>query len=108
MAYKKNVDDLRESPSLTLLELIEAQGGQVEYYDPFIPEVPRTRGHPALAGRSSVSWETAVKPGYDAVLISTDHDSVDHAALVAAHEVVVDTRNATKNVTADRDRIVLA
>ena len=108
MAYKKNVDDLRESPSLTLLELIEMQGGQVEYYDPFIPEVPQTREHAALAGRKSVSWEAALKPDYDAILISTDHDSVDHAALVAAHDVVVDTRNATKKVTANRERIVLA
>jgi UDP-N-acetyl-D-glucosamine dehydrogenase len=108
MAYKKNVDDLRESPSLTLLELIEAQGGQVEYYDPFIPEVPQTREHAALTGRKSVSWEMATKAGFDAVLISTDHDGVDHAALVAAHEVVVDTRNATKAVTANRERIVLA
>jgi UDP-N-acetyl-D-glucosamine dehydrogenase len=108
LAYKKNVDDLRESPSLTLLEMIEAHGGRVEYYDPFIPEVPSTREHAALAGRKSVTWKIAQGGGFDAVLISTDHDSVDHASLVASCDLVVDTRNATKDVIQGRERIVLA
>lgn len=108
LAYKKNVDDLRESPALTLLELMEGRGATVEYYDPYIPEILPTREHAALTGRKSVSWDQALKGAYDAVLISTDHDEVDHAALVAHHEVVVDTRNATRKVVEQRDRIVLA
>ena len=108
LAYKKNIDDLRESPALALLELIENQGGVVDYYDPYIPEIPSTREHAALTGRRSVDWDEALSDKYDAVLISTDHDEVDHAALVARHEVVVDTRNATKKVAEHRDRIVLA
>jgi UDP-N-acetyl-D-glucosamine dehydrogenase len=108
LAYKKNVDDLRESPALILLELMEARGAKVDYYDPYIPEILPTREHAALTGRTSVSWDGALKGQYDAVLISTDHDEVDHAALVASHEVVVDTRNATKKVTEHRERIILA
>jgi len=108
LAYKKNVDDLRESPALALLELIENQGGIVDYYDPYIPEIPPTREHAALIGRRSVGWDAALNVTYDAVLISTDHDEVDHAALVAHHEVVVDTRNATRKVIEHRDHIVLA
>lgn len=108
LAYKKNVDDLRESPALTLLELMEGRGATVEYYDPYIPEILPTREHAALTGRKSVSWDGALKGAYDAVLISTDHDEVDHGALVAHHKVVVDTRNATKKVVEHRDRIVQA
>ena len=108
LAYKKNIDDLRESPALVLLELIEKQGGKVDYYDPYIPEIPSTREHAPLTGRRSVGWDGALGTKYDAVLISTDHDEVDHAALVAHHDVVVDTRNATRKVATHRERIVLA
>jgi UDP-N-acetyl-D-glucosamine dehydrogenase len=106
LAYKKNVDDLRESPALALLEMMEAQGAIVDYYDPFIPVVPMTREHAVLAGRKSVAWEQI--GGYDATLIATDHDDVDHAALVRACELVIDTRNATASVVDGRDRIVSA
>jgi len=106
LAYKKNVDDLRESPALTLLEMLEARGATVDYYDPFIPLVPMTREHAALAGRRSIAWDGI--GGYDAALIATDHDDVDHAALVTACDLVVDTRNATAKVTNGRERIVLA
>jgi UDP-N-acetyl-D-glucosamine dehydrogenase len=106
LAYKKNVDDLRESPSLVLLEMMEAQGAHVDFYDPFIPVVPMTREHAALAGRRTIAWQDI--GGYDAILIATDHDDIDHAALVAACDLVVDTRNATAKVTAGRERIVQA
>jgi UDP-N-acetyl-D-glucosamine dehydrogenase len=108
LAYKKNVDDLRESPALVLLEMMESQGARVDYYDPFIPVVPVTREHAALAGRRSVEWQDIASAGYDAVLIATDHDVVDHPALVSACDLVVDTRNATAKVVSDRERIVLA
>jgi len=92
LAYKKNVDDIRESPSLKLIELIEARGGKLDYYDPFVPVVPATREHAELAGRRSIEWDAARIASYDAVLISTDHDNVDYSALRAA-KLVVDTRN---------------
>ncbi|RXR26569.1 nucleotide sugar dehydrogenase [Sphingobium fluviale] len=94
LAYKSDVDDLRESPSLTLIDLIEAQGAHVEFHDPHIPVVPMTREHAELAGRESAPLDPASLAGYDAVLISTDHAAVDYA-LVADHaKLIVDTRNA--------------
>jgi UDP-N-acetyl-D-glucosamine dehydrogenase len=93
LAYKKNVDDMRESPALKLIELIETRGGHVDYYDPFIPEIPDTREHAHLIGRRSVAFEPAAFARYHAALIATDHDNVDYAALVAASNLVVDTRN---------------
>lgn len=94
LAYKSDVDDLRESPSLTLIDLIEAQGAHVDFHDPHIPVVPMTREHAELAGRASAPLDPASLAGYDAVLISTDHAAVDYA-LVADHaKLIVDTRNA--------------
>lgn len=94
VAYKADVDDLRESPSLTLIDLIEAQGATCDFHDPHIPVVPQTREHANLSGRKSVPLDPATLAGYDAVLIATDHDAVDYA-LVAAHaKLIVDTRNA--------------
>jgi UDP-N-acetyl-D-glucosamine dehydrogenase len=94
IAYKKNVDDLRESPSLRIIELIEARGGRADYADPFIPVIPATREHAALAGRRSVAWNAETIAGYDAVLIATDHDGVDYALLGGHARLVIDTRNA--------------
>jgi UDP-N-acetyl-D-glucosamine dehydrogenase len=108
MAYKKNIDDTRESPSLRILEMIEAHGAHVEYHDPYIPFVPRTRKHATLAGRKSVDLGKDVLAHFDAVLISTDHDVIDYEALVAQSKLVVDTRNATRNVKTGREKIVLA
>ena len=94
IAYKKNVDDMRESPSLRLIELIEHRGGTVEFHDPHIPIIPPTREHAALAGRRSQPLEPKAIAAYDAVLISTDHDAVDWGLLVKNAKLVVDTRNA--------------
>jgi UDP-N-acetyl-D-glucosamine dehydrogenase len=94
VAYKKNVDDMRESPSLVLTELLEARGAEVEFYDPLIPVIPPTREHANLTGRRSIEWSEADIAEFDAVLISTDHDAVDYAALVRNSRLIVDTRNA--------------
>jgi UDP-N-acetyl-D-glucosamine dehydrogenase len=108
MAYKKNVDDLRESPSLRLMEMIEARGARVDYHDPFIPEIMRTREHPALAGRQSVEWDLGCISEYDAVLIATDHDELDYKGLVRTARLVVDTRNICARVGAVGDNVVKA
>ncbi|WP_028029869.1 nucleotide sugar dehydrogenase [Gemmobacter nectariphilus] len=93
LAYKKNVPDIRESPSLKLMELIEARGAETAYYDPFVPEIPPTREYSALRGRRSVVWDAQVIGGFDAVLVATDHDDVDYAALTEWVPLIVDTRN---------------
>lgn len=98
IAYKKNVDDMRESPSLVLIEKLEALGAHVDYYDPYIPEIPMTREHANLAGRKSVQFLPSVMREYDCVLIATDHDDVDYGTLVANSNLIIDSRNATKGV----------
>ncbi|RXT55515.1 UDP-N-acetyl-D-glucosamine dehydrogenase [Bosea sp. Tri-44] len=94
IAYKKNIDDTRESPSLKLIELLEKRGAQADYHDPHVPELPPTRKHGNLAGRSSVPLKADVIASYDAVLIATDHDAVDYPALVESAQLIIDTRNA--------------
>ena len=107
-AYKKNVGDERESPAFKLVELLEGRGARVDYYDPHVPVLPRTREHPELSGRHSVAWMDALGGGYDVALICTDHDDVDYAALVEAMPLVVDTRNATRAINHGREKIVRA
>jgi len=108
LAYKKNVDDIRESPSLRLIELIEERGGSVNYHDPYVPVIPKTREHAALAGRRSASLDPANVSSYDAVLIATDHDSVDYRALVQSAKMVVDARNACARNDAFAENVVKA
>ena len=94
ISYKKNVPDMRESPSVRLMELLLEAGAEVDFHDPHVPEIPAMREHPALKGRRSVAIGGRGADGYDAVLISTDHDAVDYAALAGLGIPVVDTRNA--------------
>jgi UDP-N-acetyl-D-glucosamine dehydrogenase len=106
LAYKKNVDDTRESPAYTIMELLARRGAKLAYHDPHVAAVPRTREHPEFAGMRSLALEPAALGAFDAALIVTDHDGVDYETLVAAMPLVVDSRNATKNVSASRERIV--
>lgn len=108
VAYKKNIDDMRESPSLKLIELVEARGAQADFYDPFVPVIPPTREHAALTGRKSVPWSQSLSAGYDAVLIVTDHDDVDYQAVVEHAALVVDTRNACRRNGVHSPKIVFA
>ena len=109
LAYKKNVDDMRESPALRIFEILESRGAVVQYYDPWVPLVPETREHASLTGRRSIAWEpTLFGEKFDTALIVTDHDNVDYQALVSALDLIVDTRNATAKITRGRERIVLA
>jgi UDP-N-acetyl-D-glucosamine dehydrogenase len=94
LAYKKNVADIRESPAFRLIDLLERRGALVDYYDPFVPEIPPTREHAALAGRRSIEWSGEVLSGYDAAVICTDHDKIDYDLLTNSCKMVVDTRNA--------------
>ncbi|MER2268819.1 nucleotide sugar dehydrogenase [Methylobacterium oxalidis] len=93
MAYKRNIDDVRESPALKLMDLLEARGGRVAFHDPFVERIPPTREFPHLAGRASTALTAEAMAAADAVLVVTDHDGVDYAALVRHARIVVDTRN---------------
>jgi len=94
IAYKKNVDDLRESPSLTIIEKLLKKGARVSYHDPYIPMIPKTRKH-AFDLRSVALDETAVH-GADAVLVLTDHDGIDYEWVAENSRLFVDTRNVSK------------
>lgn len=103
MAYKKNIDDMRESPSIKLVEQLLSRGAVLEYHDPYIP-VYHDEHDPGIQMRS-VEITAKSLATYDAVLISTDHDDVDYDLVVQHSKLVVDTRNATKHVKENRDRI---
>ena len=98
LAYKKDIDDLRESPSLTIIELLREKGAQVFYNDPFFATVVRGR-HYEL-NMSNTPLDDLGQ--YDAVVIVTDHSSYDIPAIVAASQLVIDTRNATKGIVSDK------
>ncbi len=93
MSYKKNIEDTRESPSLKLIELIEKRGAKVDYHDPYVTEIPRTREYAQLAGRRSVELTADNLSDYDAAVISTDHDCIDWKHVARSAKLVVDTRN---------------
>ena len=104
LAYKKNIDDLRESPSIRLIELFRERGAQVSYHDPYCPKMKEMRHQPKyMLEMESVPLETAKEA--DVVVIATDHDCVDYQQLVRDAKLVIDTRNATRNVTFGRDKV---
>jgi UDP-N-acetyl-D-glucosamine dehydrogenase len=106
IAYKKNVDDMRESPSLSLIEMLEHRGAHVEFHDPHVPVVPMTREHAAMAGRKSVTLDQKTIEDADAILIATDHDAVDYKFLVSHAKLVADSRNACVRKGAMADNVV--
>jgi UDP-N-acetyl-D-glucosamine dehydrogenase len=108
VAYKKNVDDLRESPSLVLMELLEARGATCVFHDPHIGTIPSTREHPSLAGRTTTALTAQTVADCDVVLISTDHDAVDYGLIGEAARFVVDTRNAMASRGFANERVMKA
>jgi UDP-N-acetyl-D-glucosamine dehydrogenase len=96
LAYKRDIDDLRESPSLTIIELLRKAGSEVYYNDPFFSTVGRGRRYDL----NMVCTPLEDLGRYDAVLIITDHSSYDYAYIVRESQLVVDTRNATKGIMA--------
>jgi UDP-N-acetyl-D-glucosamine dehydrogenase len=101
IAYKKDIDDVRESPALDIIELLQQKGAKVSYHDPHAPEV-RIGEHVM----KSVAFDSIEKA--DIVVIATDHSKVDYKAVAARAKVVLDTRNATKNVRHDAKAKILS
>jgi len=96
LAYKRDIDDLRESPSLTIIELLQKRGAIVGYNDPFFPTVGRGRKY--VLNMTSTPLDRI--PQFDCVVIVTDHSQYDYRSIVNAAKLVVDTRNATKGIEA--------
>ena len=105
VAYKKDIDDLRESPSLRIIELLQDKGCVVDYHDPYFPKLHKMRKYDyALA---SVELTPQALASYTAVVIATDHSCFDYPALVQHAKLVMDSRNATHAVHEHREKIVL-
>ena len=98
LAYKRDIDDLRESPSLTIIELLRERGAKVAYNDPYFPKVGRGRHYDLNMTNTSLD-----KIGsYDAVVIVTDHTTYNYQQIVDESKLVIDTRNATKGIVSDK------
>jgi UDP-N-acetyl-D-glucosamine dehydrogenase len=106
VAYKKDVDDMRESPSLKIIEQLTLRGAKVDYNDPHFAQIPKLR-HYNFEGMKSMPIDSKSLASYDCVLIATDHTTYDYAMVVESSQLVVDTRNATRRIARNRSKIVL-
>ena len=106
IAYKKNVDDMRESPSVELMELFKAKGADVHYSDPFFPDFPPMRKHAFQL--SSVSLSAGSVASFDAVVLATDHDAFDYPLIEAHSQLLIDARGrfAPANTSCAPDSIM--
>ena len=104
VAYKKDLDDLRESPSLAIMELLQSRGARIDYHDPYFPHLGRMRRYNFQLDSVELSAETLSQ--YDAVLIATDHSSLDYEFVVRHARLVIDTRNATRDIPDPSEKIV--
>jgi UDP-N-acetyl-D-glucosamine dehydrogenase len=105
-AYKKDIDDMRESPSLRIISLLKDKGANVEYHDPFVPKVEKGHGFNWEMHSVPLNFETLDQ--YDAVLVLTDHSNIDYAEVVRNAKLVIDTRNVTKQLARGNEKILKA
>ncbi|TLD40063.1 MAG: UDP-glucose dehydrogenase [Candidatus Jettenia ecosi] len=103
LAYKKDVDDVRESPSLRLIGLLEEKGAEVDYHDPYIPRPPKMREY--KLEKDSIVLTAENLSQYDCVVIATDHSVYDPNFLLRNSKLIVDTRNLMKNHAVNSDRV---
>ena len=103
LAYKKNVNDLRESPSLEIYSILSKKGGDVSYSDKFVPSLPKLRSYD-LEGTESVDYKSKISE-FDCVIISTDHDYYDYEFLLSESKLLVDTRGRLRG---ERNNLIRA
>lgn len=108
VAYKKNVSDMRESPAMRLMQLLEEAGANVQFLDPHVPELPPMREYGQFRARQALDATALSGEQFDAVLIATDHDVIDYAQLLNLGCPVVDTRNAIANRGLPLDHVTKA
>ena len=106
VAYKRNVDDVRESPSLKIWERFEDKGTIVDYHDPYVTEIRKMREHRKLIGRKSVALTTENLKSYDAVFVATDHDNVDYELIAKNCDLIIDSRNVFEKNGIKGERII--
>ncbi len=109
IAYKKNVEDVRESPAFKIIELLERRGAQTDFYNSFVDQIPNLREYPHFTGRRGVPKLNAeTLTAFDAVVIVTDHDNVDYRLVCEKSQLVVDARNVCGRAGIISDKIVKA
>lgn len=102
LAYKPDIDDMRESPTFELMNLLDQYGADIEYFDPHIPEITPTREHAKWTGKKSIEWSADLLNKFDAVIISTDHSAVDYRLLKKKALLIMDTRNVYPKSVAEK------
>lgn len=98
LAYKPDVDDMRESPTFKIFDLLKKNGARVSYFDPYIPEILPTREHAEWTGIKSIEWNNKLVSEFDAVVISTNHSSINYSDLAEWSNCIVDARNALNGI----------
>ena len=107
VAYKKGIDDVRESPALEIMNLLQEKGGQISYHDPFVPKLHKMR-HYDFSNLESENLTESLLQNQDAIVIATDHETVDYQWVVKNSSLLIDTRNATKGIIEGPGKIVRA
>jgi nucleotide sugar dehydrogenase len=105
LAYKANVDDMRESPTFVLMDELKRRGAEVAYYDPFIPVITPTREHGHWTGTKSIEWSREQVSSFDAVIVATAHADVDYRQLAEWAPVIIDTRNAMTGISVRANQV---
>ncbi|MDZ7692716.1 MAG: nucleotide sugar dehydrogenase [Balneolaceae bacterium] len=105
LAYKPDVDDMRESPTFKIMDLLKDYGAEVSYYDPHIPKIKPTREHDEWTGTQSVEWDEETVSSFDAVIISTDHSAIDYRQLSDWSDCIIDSRNAMNGLAKGENHI---
>jgi len=99
LAYKKDIDDIRESPAIKIMDLLKYKGAKIDYHDPFVNEFRNLR---------SIDLTTKNIQKYDSLIITTDHSEIDYEMIGKHASLVVDTRNIMSSVKKPKSRIVMA
>ena len=108
LAYKSNVDDMRESPTFELMDLLKERGALVSYHDPHIAKIMPTREHEDWTGLESVEWNQENISSQDCVIIATKHDACDFNQLAQWAPCIVDTRNAMEGIETSVGQVIKA
>ncbi|OYV06558.1 MAG: UDP-N-acetyl-D-glucosamine dehydrogenase, partial [Verrucomicrobiales bacterium VVV1] len=108
LAYKANVDDMREAPTFELLDRFKSLGAQVDFHDPHISVVGPTREHMAWAGKESVAWSPEILSSYDCIVISTHHAAFNLTELATSADLIIDTRNAMASIDTREGQVLKA
>ncbi|MEP1940761.1 MAG: nucleotide sugar dehydrogenase [Balneola sp.] len=104
LAYKPDIDDMRESPTFKIFDHLKSVGAKISYYDPYIPEILPTREHAEWTGVKTIEWEENIITEFDAVIISTNHSQINYQELYDWSDCIIDTRNSMKEFDPKDDK----